>query len=95
MEKHFSDDISLEDIAKEVNLSSYYFSRFYKSATGINFSDRLTGIRIEKAKDYLKGTELSIKEVSYMVGYTDPNYFSKMFKKITGCTASEYKKLSG
>lgn len=40
-------------------------------------------------------TQLSIKEVSYMVGYTDPNYFSKMFKKITGCTASEYKKLSG
>lgn len=95
MEKHFSEDISLEDIAKEVNLSSYYFSRFYKNETGINFSDKLSNIRIDKAKNYLLKTELSIKEVSYMVGYTDPNYFSKLFKKVTGCTASEYKKFSG
>lgn len=95
MEKHFSEDITLEDIGKEVNLSSYYFSRFYKNATGINFSDKLSSIRMEKAKEYLLDTELTIKEVSYMVGYADPNYFSKMFKKMTGCTASEYKKLSG
>lgn len=95
MEKHFNEDISLEDIAKEVNLSSYYFSRFYKNETGINFSDKLSNIRIEKAKNYLLKTELSIKEVSFMVGYTDPNYFSKLFKKVTGCTASEYKKFSG
>lgn len=95
MEEHYSEDISLEDIAKEVNLSSYYFSRFYKGETGINFSDKLITIRIEKAKKYLLEPELSIKEVSYMVGYTDPNYFSKLFKKVTGSTASDYKKQNG
>lgn len=95
MEKYYGNDISLEDIAKEVNLSSYYFSRFYKSETGINFSDKLIGIRIEKAKELLKEPDVSVKEVSFMVGYSDPNYFSKLFKKITGYTASEYKKKYG
>lgn len=95
MESHYDEDISLEDIAKEVNLSSYYFSRFYKGETGINFSDKLTNIRIDKAKEYLLESGLSIKEISFKVGYTDSNYFSKLFKKITGYTASEFKKMSG
>lgn len=93
--EHFAEDISLEDIAKEVNLSSYYFSRFYKEVTGFGFSDRLQNVRVEKAKEYLKQEELSIKDVSYLVGYTEPNYFSKIFKKATGLTASEYKKMFG
>jgi two-component system response regulator YesN len=92
---HFMDDISLEDVAKEVNLSSYYFSRFYKDVSGIGFSDKLVNVRIEKAKELLKKEELSIKDVSYMIGYTEPNYFSKIFKKATGLTASEYKKMFG
>lgn len=95
MEEHYQEEISLEDIAKEVNLSSYYFSRFYKGETGINFTDKLINIRIEKAKTLLLDPDLSIKEVSFMVGYADPNYFSKLFKKVTGTTASEYKKNSG
>lgn len=95
METNFNKDISLEDIAKEVNLSSYYFSRFYKGETGINFTDKLTNIRIDKAKKYLLESDLSIKEISHKVGYIDSNYFSKLFKKVTGYTASEYKKVSG
>lgn len=93
--EHYAEDISLEDIAKEVNLSSYYFSRFYKDMTGIGFSDKLVNVRIEKAKEYLKKEEYSIKDVSYMVGYMEPNYFSKIFKKATGLTASDYKKMYG
>ncbi|MGI6085142.1 MAG: response regulator [Acetivibrionales bacterium] len=89
--KNYTDDISLEDIARVVNLSPYYFSRFYKEASGVNFIDRLIAIRIEKAKQYFENTDLSLKEVSGMVGYQDPNYFSKLFKKITGYTATEYK----
>ncbi|MDF2608818.1 MAG: response regulator [Lachnospiraceae bacterium] len=92
---HYAEEITLEDIAKEVNLSSYYFSRFYKEETGINFSDKLSGVRIEKAKELLKREDLSIKDVCYMVGYMEPNYFSKIFKKVTGVTASDYKKLIG
>lgn len=91
LEENFTEDITLDDIARVVNLSPYYFSRFYKEASGRNFIDRLIAIRIEKAKYYFQNTDLSLKEVSGMVGYQDPNYFSKLFKKITGYTATEYK----
>lgn len=92
IEAYYPNSISLESVAREVNLSSYYFSRFYKEETGINFSDKLSNVRIEKAKELLTSGNLSIKDVSYKVGFTDPNYFSKAFKKITGVTASDYRK---
>lgn len=95
LEKNFASEITLEEIAKEVNLSPYYFSRFYKEETGVNFIDKLTTIRVEKAKEYLKNTDYSIKDVSRLVGYVDPNYFSKLFKKATGATATEYKEQNG
>ncbi|HHV13579.1 MAG TPA: response regulator [Clostridiales bacterium] len=91
--EHYNEDISLDEIARHVNLSSYYFSRFYKNATGINFTDKMVMLRMEKAKELLRQEDLSVKDVSYMVGYGDPNYFSKIFKKITGFNASEYKRL--
>ena len=91
LEENYTEDITLEDIARVVNLSPYYFSRFYKEASGRNFIDRLIAIRIEKAKYYFQNTDLSLKEVSGLVGYQDPNYFSKLFKKMTGYTATEYK----
>lgn len=95
LESNFGSEITLEEIAKEVNLSPYYFSRFYKEETGVNFIDKLTTIRVLKAKEYLQETDYSIKDVSRLVGYLDPNYFSKLFKKATGVTATEYKEQHG
>lgn len=91
LKENYANEITLEEIARVVNLSPYYFSRFYKEESGVNFIDRLITIRIEKAKQYLKNTDLSLKEISGMVGYSDPNYFSKLFKKMSGYTATEYK----
>ena len=91
MEAHYADEIVLEDVARHVNLSPYYFSRFYKEHTGINYIDKLVLIRMEKAKKLLRQHAHSIKDVAYSVGYNDPSYFSKVFKKETGVTASEYK----
>lgn len=95
MEKNYSQDIALDDIARAVNLSPYYFSHFYKDETGINFIDKLTTIRIEKAKEHLANGDVSIKEIARTVGYADPNYFSKIFRKNVGVTASEYKEYNG
>ncbi len=93
IEEHYQEDISLDEIAKYVNLSSYYFSRFYKNSTGTSFIDKMVLVRMDKAKELLKREDLSVKDVSFMVGYVDPNYFSKIFKKSTGYNASEYKKM--
>jgi two-component system response regulator YesN len=88
---NLKEDINLKDTATKFNLSPYYFSRTFKKVFGYNFSDYLNLIRINKAKKLLKDDSLSIKEICYLVGYSDPNYFSKVFKKYEGVTPTEYR----
>lgn len=91
MDENFHKNISLDDVAKEMNMSYHYFSKFFKDSTGKNFVDYLTELRIEKAKEILKEASINVKEVCDKVGYSDPNYFSKIFKKVTGMTPTEYR----
>ncbi|MCR4989274.1 MAG: helix-turn-helix domain-containing protein [Lachnospiraceae bacterium] len=88
---NFSKDISLDDVSRIVNISPYYFSKLFKESTGENFIEYLTNIRIEKAKELLAGSDMSMKEICMMCGYQDPNYFSRTFKKNVGITPTEYK----
>ena len=92
IEANYSRNLSLEEVAGKVNLSSWYFSRFYKEETGRNFSDKLTRVRIEKARELLSDPNATVKDVAWRVGFADPGYFSKTFRKTTGITASEYRK---
>ena len=91
IEEHFDKDISLDDVSRVVNISPYYFSKVFKEESGLNFIEYLTNIRIDKAKELLDSTSLSIKEICVSCGYTDPNYFSRSFKKKVGVTPTEYK----
>ncbi len=91
IDSNFHRDITLEDVAKEVNLSTYYFSKLFKSEVGENFIDYLTQVRIDRAKELLGDKALSIKEICFTIGYSDPNYFSRNFKKIVGVTPTEYR----
>lgn len=94
IEQNYKHNINLNDVAKTVNMSYHYFSRFFKESTGKNFIDYLTELRIEKAMLLLKDSNVNIKMVCYEVGYSDPNYFSKIFKKNTGMTPTEYRNQS-
>ncbi|MCF6092893.1 response regulator [Microaerobacter geothermalis] len=89
--RNYDQNITLNDAAKEINMSYHYFSKFFKERTGQNFTDYLTVTRINKAKEFLADKTLSIKEISFKVGYNDPNYFCKIFKRITGMTPSEFR----
>jgi len=89
--KNYCSDITLEDVSKEVNVSPNYFSKLFKDETGSNFIDYLTMLRIEKAKKLLSDSKHYNKEICYQIGYSDPNYFSRIFKKIVGVTPTEYK----
>lgn len=93
IQTNYAKDITLNDAAQEVNMSYHYFSKFFKDETGQNFTDYLMNIRIGKAKELLKSNQYSVKELCYMVGYKDPNYFSKIFKKYTGLAPTEYRDL--
>jgi len=89
--ENFSRDLTLEDAASVVGISQYYLSKVFKQVKKMNFVDYLSLIRIEKAKELLKNPSLSINEVSSMVGYSDANYFSRVFKKIEKISPSDYR----
>lgn len=91
IDDHFSEDIGLNDVSKEVAISPQYFSSIFKEEMGMNFVEYLRTKRIEVAKDLLKQKQLSVKEICYEIGYNDPNYFSRLFKKIVGVSPTEYK----
>ncbi|MDP4092885.1 MAG: response regulator [Bacillota bacterium] len=93
IDENFNKDITLEDVSREVCISPHYFSKLFKSETNQNFIDYLTSIRMGKAKKYLEDGEYSVKEICYQVGYCDPNYFSRIFKKIVGVTPTEFKEV--
>lgn len=89
--EHYHEAMTLEDIAAQVELSPYYFSKLFKEQTGTTFIEYLTEVRIQCAKDLLKTTRLSLKEICFKAGYRDPNYFSRVFKKNTGRSPSDYR----
>lgn len=91
IQENYSKDISLDDVSGIVNISPYYFSKIFKEETGENFIEYLTRIRIERAKELLVKSDISVKEAGIRSGYADPNYFSRIFKKQTDMTPSEYK----
>lgn len=90
--EHSHEDISLETLGKRVGLSPIYISKMFKEKLGINYIDYLTECRIEKAKKLLCDPEKSIKEITFEVGYHEPNYFSKVFKKVCQVAPKEYRK---
>ena len=74
-----------------MDISPYYFSKIFKEETGRNFVEYVTDIRIGRARELLLSSDMSMKEICGEVGYGDPNYFSRIFKKHAGVTPTEYK----
>jgi len=93
--ERYADPLSLEDVAARVGLSAAHLSRVLSSETGKSFIEHLSDIRIARAKAELASGRMSVKEVGAAVGYADPNYFSRAFKRVTGMTPSDYARLSG
>lgn len=92
IDKNFTNkDISLDEVSRAVDISPYYFSKIFKEETGRNFIEYITEIRMDRAKELLAGSDMSMKEICAAAGYSDPNYFSRIFKKHTGVTPTEYK----
>ena len=90
---HYWDEmVSLDTVAREVNISPNYFSAMFSQEVGQTFVEYLTGKRIGEAKRMLRKTEKRSSEIAFAVGYKDPHYFSFVFKKVIGLTPSEYRR---
>lgn len=93
-EEHYSEKISLDQIAENLYLSPFYISKIFKSEIGDTPIHYLINIRLEKAKSLLEtDKESSIQEIAAMVGYDDAYHFSKLFKKRYGMAPSQIRKL--
>ena len=91
IEKNFQENINLNKISNYVALSKNYFCNIFKKEVGITVWDYLIRIRMEQAKKMLADTDKKTYEVSEDVGYDDPSYFGRLFKKYTGFTPIEYR----
>ena len=90
--QHYQDNtLCLNEIANNVHISPAHLSALFKKQRQQNISDVITDIRIETACNLLKNTNLSLKEISAKVGYSNQYYFSSCFKKKTGQTSSSYR----
>ncbi len=89
--EHQSEDLSLGQVAKAVNASSFYFCKLFKKSTGINFIDYVSQLRIDKAKNLLLNPNCLISEIAFEVGFQSLTHFNRVFKKITGQSPSRYR----
>ncbi|MEN6470123.1 MAG: response regulator [Clostridiaceae bacterium] len=91
MEEHFAEKLSLADVAERCYVSQWHLSKLLNKHTGQNFYDILNGVRIKAAKGLLFDPTLKISDICEMVGYTDTAHFSRVFKKLEGMSANEYR----
>ena len=90
--EHYSnDELSLNEVAAYVNISPSHFSAVFSRETGQSFIKYLSDLRISKAKELLKCSDLRCSDIGIAVGYKDPHYFSYLFKKTCNCSPMQYR----
>lgn len=95
VQENYEKNITLEDVCSAVGFSSAYFSALFKKETGEGFSKYLTQVRIDRAKELLRETDLPVAEVCEAVGYSDRKHFTQTFHKMTGVNPAEFRRLYG
>ena len=90
VQKNYKEKLTLAMISSDIGISQGYLSSVFKKTTGSNLNDYVNYVKIEKAKDLLGMHEYMMYEISDMLGFENPYYFSKVFKRITGMTPSDY-----
>lgn len=92
LDEHYAESVSLDSLSEQFFISKYYLSREFKKEYGITIVQYLLTKKITHAKELLRYSTSSIEEIAGLCGIDDASYFNKIFRKIEGCTASEYRK---
>ncbi len=90
LQDHYSQCVSLDEIAAEINVSSYYLSHVFSEESDFSLFGYLTALRMDKARSLLRTGEMNVAEVARAVGYENANYFSRVFKKNCGCSPRDF-----
>ena len=89
--EHQADSISLDQIAKTLKVSTFYFCKMFKKATGLTFTDYLSRTRVERAKNLLLNPNVRVSEVAYDCGFISLTHFNRVFKKVVGKSPTFYR----
>ncbi|NJM75954.1 MAG: helix-turn-helix transcriptional regulator, partial [Acaryochloridaceae cyanobacterium RU_4_10] len=89
---HLAEDVTVTEIANELEMSQYYFSRLFKQSIGASPYQYVMQQRIERAQSLLKTTSLSVAAIAQLVGFSNHNQLTLQFRKFTGITPSNYRK---
>lgn len=92
LENHYSDDISMEEVARHFDISTSYLNRFFKQQLDTTPKEYLTQYRLAKAEDYLKDTDYAVIDIAYMTGFSNLNSFYSAFKKRYGKSPLQWRK---
>lgn len=88
----YNEKLSLIELASYLHINQSYLSKLFKQEVGINFTQYLNEVRIEKSLEHLENNEMNLMEIAMLVGFEDQSYFTKVFKKVTGITPKQYRK---
>ena len=91
IQEHYMQNITLNEISEHFYVNPYYFSQLFKKKTGTSYQKYLTELRMKRAEVLLRETDLKVYEICEQVGYTDTNYFSKLFERSTGRKPSAFR----
>ncbi|MGF6557963.1 AraC-like DNA-binding protein [Pseudomonas sp. S30_BP2TU TE3576] len=91
IEQHFRDSIDQRELAQRCGMTTFRFSRLFKEANGLGFTDYILDKRMNFAKDLLDNSQMPITSIGYEAGFKDPSYFARAFKQFANCTPSEYR----
>ena len=92
IDKHYNEELSVEQMAQMCNLSYHYFSKVFKKVMGQNFKQYIDSVRVSEAEKLMITKDLSINEVAYKVGFLDQGSFYRLYKRIRGFTPTDFKK---
>jgi AraC-like DNA-binding protein/ligand-binding sensor protein len=89
--ENHEEEISLGQVARAVNTSTFHFCKMFKKATGLHFTQYVSRVRTEKAKNLLLNPNLRVSEIAYQVGFQSLTHFNRVFKRITGESPTAYR----
>ena len=95
LQRHYAENITLEEISKKADLSKFYFTRIFKQHTGQTFYDYLSFLRIQSAESLLKDTSVPVSDIAAACGYASSSSFGRAFRKYRNCSPLEYRSLHG
>lgn len=91
IEEHITDDLSLTQVAKVVHTSVFYFCKLFSKFTGTTFTEYISRLRVERARNMLLNPNLRVSEIAYEVGFQSLTHFNRVFKNIVGESPTTYR----